>query len=88
MDKRADIWAFGCVLYECLTGKPGVSGETVSDTLAQILKGEPDWSKLPAETPARIKVLLRRCLEKDPRKRLHDIADARLEIESAGSLSL
>jgi serine/threonine protein kinase len=82
VDKRADIWAFGCVLYECLTGSRAFYGETVSDTLAHILKGEPDWSKLPAETPMRIKVLLRRCLEKNPRERLHDIADARLEIEA------
>jgi Tol biopolymer transport system component len=81
-DRRADIWAFGCVLYECLTGSRAFHGETVSDTLAHILKGEPDWSKLPAETQTRIKVLLRRCLEKDPNKRLHDIADARLEIET------
>ena len=82
VDKRADIWAFGCVLYECLTGSRAFHGETVSDTLAHILKGEPDWSRLPAETPTRIKVLLRRCLEKNPRERLHDIADARLEIAS------
>jgi len=82
VDKKADIWAFGCVLYECLTGSRAFHGETVSDTLAHILKGEPDWSKLPAETPTLIKVLLHRCLEKDPKKRLHDIADARLEIEA------
>lgn len=84
VDKRSDIWAFGCVLYECLTGTRAFYGETVSDTLAHILKGEPDWSKLPAETPTGTKVLIRRCLEKDPKKRLHDIADARIEIaESA-----
>ena len=82
VDRRSDIWAFGCVLYECLTGSRAFHGETVSDTLAHILKGEPDWSRLPAETPTLIKVLLRRCLEKDPKKRLHDIADARLEIEA------
>jgi serine/threonine-protein kinase len=82
VDRRADIWAFGCVLYECLTGSRAFHGETVSDTLAHILKGEPDWSKQPAETPTLIEVLLRRCLEKDPNKRLHDIADARLEIEA------
>ncbi|OGD27095.1 MAG: hypothetical protein A2028_02050 [Candidatus Aminicenantes bacterium RBG_19FT_COMBO_59_29] len=82
VDKRADIWAFACVLYECLTGSRAFHGETVSDTLAHILKGEPDWSQLPAETPTRINVLLRRCLEKNPRERLHDIADARLEIEA------
>ncbi len=81
-DRRADIWAFGCVLYECLTGSRAFHGETVSDTLAHILKGEPDWGKLPADTPTLIKVLLRRCLEKDRKRRLHDIADARLEIEA------
>jgi serine/threonine-protein kinase len=82
VDRRSDIWAFGCVLYECLTGSRAFNGETVSDTLARILEREPDWSKLPAETPTLIKVLLCRCLQKDPRKRLHDIADARLEIET------
>ena len=82
VDRRSDIWAFGCVLYDCLTGNRAFHGETVSDTLAHILKGEPDWSKLPVDTPTLIKVLLRRCLEKDPKKRLHDIADARLEIEA------
>ena len=85
VDKRADIWAFGCVFYECLTGSRAFHGETVSDTLAHILKGEPDWSRLPAETPTLIKVLLRRCLEKDPKKRLHDIADARIEIAAPGA---
>ena len=82
VDRRTDIWAFGCVLYECLTGTRAFHGETVSDTLAHILKGEPDWSRLPTETPTLIKILLRRCLEKDPKQRLHDIADARLEIEA------
>jgi serine/threonine protein kinase len=80
VDKRTDIWAFGCVLYECLAGTRAFYGETVSDTLAHILKGEPDWNRLPPDTPARIKTLLRRCLEKNPRERLHDIADARIEI--------
>jgi serine/threonine-protein kinase len=82
VDKRADIWAFGCILYECLTGKRAFQGDTVSDTLALILKCEPDWNRLPPETPALIKILLFRCLEKDPRKRLHDIADARIEISA------
>jgi len=82
VDRRSDIWAFGCVLYECLAGSRAFHGDTVTDTLAHILKGEPDWSKLPAEIPIRLKVLLHRCLEKDPGKRLHDIADARLEIEA------
>jgi hypothetical protein len=88
VDKRADIWAFGCILYECLTGGQAFREETVSDTLAHILKGELDWSRLPSDTPTRIKVLLRRCLEKDPRERLHDIADARLEIAEALSQPL
>jgi hypothetical protein len=86
-DKRADIWAFGCVLYECLTGKRAFPGETVSDTLAQVLKGEPDWRALPAQTPANIRGLLRRCLRKNPKDRLHDIADARIEIDEAGPSS-
>ena len=82
-DKRADIWAFGCVLYECLTGFRAFEGETLSDTLAQVLKSEPDWSALPADAPKNpVRSLLRRCLQKDPRDRLHDIADARLEIEA------
>jgi serine/threonine protein kinase len=85
VDKRTDIWAFGCVFYECLAGKSAFQGETVSDTIAQILKGEPDWKGLPQETQATIKTLLRRCLQKDPRQRLHDIADARIEIAEASS---
>jgi serine/threonine protein kinase len=83
VDKRTDIWAFGCVLFECLTGAQAFYGETVSDTLAHILKGEPDWNRLPPDTPIRIRTLLRRCLEKDPRRRLHDIADARIETEES-----
>jgi serine/threonine-protein kinase len=79
VDKRTDVWAFGCVLYECLTGMRSFHGDTVSDTLAHILKGEPDWSILPMNTPANIMALLRRCLRKDRRNRLHDIADARIE---------
>lgn len=82
VDKRADIWAFGCILYECLTGERAFRGETVSDTLAHILKGEPDWSMIPPDTRISVRVLLRRSLEKDSRRRLHDIADARLEIEA------
>ncbi|MBN2265786.1 MAG: protein kinase [Candidatus Aminicenantes bacterium] len=84
-DKRSDIWAFGGVLYECLTGKRAFQGETVSDTLALVLKGEPDWNALPANTPTNIRTLLHRCLQKNPKNRLHDIADARLEIDEAGS---
>ena len=80
VDKRADIWAFGCVLYEMLTGERTFDGKTVSDTLASILKEEPDWAAVPEPTPAMIQHVLRRCLEKDPSLRLHDIADARIEI--------
>ena len=81
MDKRADIWAFGCVLYETLTGRQVFGGDTIADSLASILKSEPDWTSLPESTPPNIRVLLRRCLEKDRNRRLHDIADARIEIE-------
>ncbi len=81
-DRRADIWAFGCVLFEMLTGKQAFdAGETVSDAVAAILKNEPDWDALPAETPAHVRTLLRRCLRKDMQKRLPHIGVARIEIE-------
>ncbi len=80
-DKRSDIWAFGCVLYEMLAGKRPFDGEDVSDTLAAVLRSEPDWSVLPPTTPRSIRTLLRRCLGKVRRNRLADAADARLEIE-------
>ncbi len=83
LDKRTDIWSFGCVLYEMLTGRLTFSGETVSDTIAAVLDREPDWKALPRDTRATIRLLLRRCLEKDRNQRLHDIADARIEIEDA-----
>ena len=85
VDKRTDIWAFGCVLYEMLTGRVAFAGETVSDSIAKILERDPDWSALPAELPATIRRLLARCLEKDPKERLHDIADARLDVEDAST---
>ena len=69
--------------YEMLTGRPSFAGETISDTLAAVLKQEPDWQALPADTPPGIRSLLRRCLRKDPVDRLHDIADARIEIQEA-----
>lgn len=86
VDRRADVWAFGCVLFECLTGTRAFHGETISDTFAHILKGEPDWNRLPAETPSHIGALLGRCLEKDPKERLHDIADARIEMRGVRGL--
>ena len=82
-DKRADIWAFGCVLYEMLTRRRAFSGEDVAETLAHILTKEPDWTALPASTPAPIRRLLHRCLVKDRRRRLADTADARLEMDEA-----
>ena len=83
VDKRADIWAFGVVVWEMLTGRRLFGGETVSDVMAGVLRAEIDLDGLPAETPAAVRRLLRRCLERDPRSRLHDIADARIEIEHA-----
>jgi len=81
VDKRTDMWAFGCVVYEMLTGLGAFSRETITDTLAAIVEREPDWSPLPPETPAHVLRLLKRCLEKDPRKRLRDIGDARIELD-------
>jgi serine/threonine protein kinase len=86
VDRRADVWAFGCVLFEMLTGKQAFeTGETVSDAVAAILKNEPDWNALPADTPAHIRTLLRRCLQKDPQKRLPHIGVARIEIDEPSS---
>ncbi|MHC5211671.1 MAG: protein kinase domain-containing protein [Planctomycetota bacterium] len=82
-DKRADIWAFGCVLYECLAGRRPFGGETLSDVMAGILEREPDWSALPAATPPGMRDLIARCLRKDPRRRLRDIGDARIALEEA-----
>jgi len=82
VDKRGDIWAFGCVLYEMLTGRLTFPGDTVSDTIAKILEREPDWSALPVTTPASIRRLLLRCLVKDPKQRLRDIGEARIEIDA------
>jgi hypothetical protein len=81
VDRRADVWAWGAVLYEMLTGRRAFEGETVSDTLAAVLTRDPDWSALPPATPSSVRRVLRRCLERDPKTRLHDVADARLELD-------
>ena len=83
VDKRADIFAFGCVLYELLTGKRTFDGKTITETLAKILEGEPNWVALPDSTPLRIKELLQDCLQKEAHDRLHDIANVRIQIKKA-----
>ena len=83
VDKRSDIWSFGCVLYEMLTGRPVFGRATPTDTLIAIVERDPDWTALPAETPAHVRRLLMRCLTKDPRERLRDIGDARIELSTA-----
>ena len=83
IDKRADIWAFGCVLYEMLTGRQAFEGEHLTDFVVAVMTKEPDWAALPASMPPRIVELLQRCLKKDPRERLRDIGDARTELEDA-----
>jgi Tol biopolymer transport system component len=83
VDRRADIWAFGCVLYEMLTGREAFGGDTTSDILASVIRAEPDWTRLPASVPPRVRELLRRCLQKNPKERLRDIGDARISIEEA-----
>ena len=83
VDRRADIWAFGVVFFEMLTGRSTFEGETVSDTLAGVLRADVDWTQLPTDTPVAIRRLLERCLQKDPKRRLRDIGDAWIEIDSA-----
>src|SRR5207342_1397782 len=83
IDARTDIWAFGCVLYQMLTGRTAFMGDTLVDTLAAIVEREPDWGKLPATTPPSVRRLLRRCLEKDASQRLHDVGVARVELNDA-----
>ena len=84
-DKRSDVWAFGCVLFEMLTGRRVFEGDTTAEALSGVLKSEPNWQLLPAHTPLGLRRLLRRCLQKDGRLRLHDIADARLDLDELQS---
>src|SRR5262249_8896013 len=86
VDKRSDIWAFGCVLYEMLTGKRAFEGDGVTETLASVLAREPDWTALPTSVAPPIRTLLRRCLEKDRRKRVADIGTALVLIDEMGAL--
>jgi Tol biopolymer transport system component len=88
VDNRADIWAFGCVLYEMLTGRMAFSGATVSDTMASVLERSPDWSALPAATPPNLRRVLSRCLEKQPKSRWRDIGDVRIELEDSREWAL
>ena len=88
VDRRADVWAFGCVLYEMLTGKRAFEGEEVTDTLAYIITKEPDWSSIPAPTPSSIQRVLRSCLQKDLRRRLQHLGDARIAMEEDISLAV
>jgi serine/threonine protein kinase/Tol biopolymer transport system component len=81
VDKRTDVWTFGCVLYELLTARRAFPGETLPDTIAAVLEKEPEWLALPPAVPLRIRDLLRRCLQKDPQRRLRDLGDARIEID-------
>jgi serine/threonine protein kinase len=85
VDRRTDIWSFGCVLFECLAGRPVFAGETVSDLIARILEREPDWTALPAGTQPRVRDVLRRCLRKDADERPRDIRDVRLELSEGAS---
>ncbi len=87
VDRRTDIWSFGCVVFECLTARQAFSGETVSDIVAHILQGEPEWSALPPKTPEPLRGLLHRCLEKDLKRRLRDIGDACIELDDLSALS-
>ena len=83
VDKRTDVWSFGCILYEMLATHPAFPGETASDTIAAILHKEPDWSRLPKPTPPILRRLIARCLVTDPRSRLRDIGDAKLDLDEA-----
>ena len=83
LDRRTDIWAFGCVLFEMLTGKRAFPGDDITDTLAAIVRGEPEWTALPADVPPRVKKALQLCLQKDQSHRIRDIGDVRLALDGA-----
>ena len=85
VDARTDVWGFGCCLYEALAGKKAFDGETATDTIAALVKQEPDWSALPPDTPAHVRSVLARCLRKDTARRIHSVADARIELEEESS---
>jgi eukaryotic-like serine/threonine-protein kinase len=87
VDKRADIWAFGCVLYEMLTGRRAFHGEDIAETIGAVIHKEPAWDALPADTPPHLRHLLQRCFQKDPRQRMRDIGDVRIELQSAHSVA-
>ena len=88
VDKRADVWAFGCVLFEMLTGSAPFAADTVSDTLAAVLRGDPEWTRLPRDLPVSIVRVLKRCLEKDRRRRLGDLHDAALDLDESSAISV
>jgi serine/threonine protein kinase len=85
VDRRTDIWALGCILYEMLTGRPAFARETLPDTLAAVVDSSPDWNRLPASTPSGVRRLLRRCLQKTPGRRLHDAGDVQIELDDLES---
>ncbi len=87
VDRRADVWAFGCVLFEMLTGTRAFGGSDTSEVIARIIQSEPDWAALPPTTPTSVRGVLHRCLQKDPSRRFHHVADARLELEVASDRS-
>ena len=86
VDKRADVWAFGCVLFEMLTGRRPFRGDDVSTTLARVIDRDPDWEELPPHLPPVVVLFLKRCLEKEPKQRVHDVADVRLALAGAFDL--
>ena len=87
VDRRADVWAFGCVLFEMISGRRAFAGDTITDVLAAVVREEPDWSALPASTPSHVVALLRKCLQKDPARRLRDMGDARLELDEPAAVA-